>query len=587
MKRHLLIILAFLLCVGLQAQKKDKTVQASYARSSLTYLLLDFEGDKYENDIKRAFAQTEVASKYDDNNAFFVNRIVDAPYKRVEKEENMLGIGKKVQIGNADAQDQALLGAISESDMAANVIMNWWQIDAEGNFPKNMGESLIAKRGAYNAKDEDYNVAMAGKRGIAQLTSSGAVLINNSYFLFFDFYKVQSMKEYYDEMEARGLKLLRSKNGFKAEMSATLIKIRFDEEIESVFFDCVSDDGKLDREAFKEKMKSYPDHVQFITKVDVDTEGNQDNDLGDGVKKKTRDELFDELVETAVDKALFEICKAYEPFRVKASVIHKGSQIGAKIGKKEGVKGEQRYFVWRYQAKLDENGKLVDGTYKRKGVVRAKLVVDNRFSSLGDTDTTTFYQVAGGKVRDGYILQQRLDLGFGIAAGYRIGEIGGPNARLTYNASQLLNSLFDFPVTALKLYVDASFQKKEYATGLFDGSSKEDYLFMTIGAGLVKEFYFARNYSIGPYVGYALDWASLSEDGNDLKIYTGMINGGIRLAANVTYNVQLVGGVDYFMPMGKITVDDNGTKTEYDGDWTDIFKDREGLSFSFGLRYQF
>ncbi len=590
MKRHLLVILALVMCVGLQAQKKDKSMTDSYARNSLTYFLLDFEDDKYEADIQRAFLETGVATKYDDNNAFFNDRIIDAPYKRIERKDSkmgdMLGKMKKAKLTEADSIDQILLAAIQQTDYSAQVIYKWWGLDSDGSFPEDMNESLMAKRGAYNATDEDYNIAMAEKRGMSEITNAGAELINNSYLLFFNFFNVMSMDEYYDAQAEAGVKMDRTKNGYIGHVDAVLLKVKYDDEIVAHFEDCIGEDGKLDRAEFRKRIMEHPEHIHFITKVVAEADGSQDNELPEGVKKKTRDELFDQLVTQGVDNVLFAICRAYEPFRVKAPLIHKGKQIGAKIGKKEGVKREQRFFVWRYQADANDNGEVVDGYYKRKGVVRAKTVVDNKTCELGKTDTSTFYQVAGGKLRDGYILQERPDFGIGVALGYRLGEIGGIDARVTYGASQLLNQWFDFPITALKIYVDGNLQSKSYEANISGITGEEDFQFITLSIGLVKEFNFLRNYSIGPYIGYGMDLTSLSLTA-DYSLKTALVNGGLRFTANIVHNIQLMGTLDYYMPMGNAIVEVNGTELVTTAKWTDIFKDREGLSFSFGLRYQF
>ena len=69
-----------------------------------------------------------------------------------------------------------------------------------------------------------------------------------------------------------------------------------------------------------------------------------------------------------------------QAFRVKA-MISGVKPIAAKIGKKEGLKFDQRYFV--YENREKRNG---DVTSKRIGVVKSMKVVDNRNITTGQTE---------------------------------------------------------------------------------------------------------------------------------------------------------------------------------------------------------
>jgi len=63
---------------------------------------------------------------------------------------------------------------------------------------------------------------------------------------------------------------------------------------------------------------------------------------------------------------------------------------------------------------------------------------------------------------------------------------------------------------------------------------------------------------------------------------------GGRLGLNVVHNVQLVSGVNLYMPFGNasLKVGENEA-VEQDNGWTDFFEDRKGLNLYFGLKYLF
>src|SRR5690606_8729527 len=121
--------------------------------------------------------------------------------------------------------------------------------------------------------------------------------------------------------------------------------------------------------------------------------------LGKFIKQKSEEVLLTELVQKSYDEVLYSLEKGYEEFRVKTTV-HQTRPIRAKIGKKEGIKTDYRFFAYEYV--YNEKKNTVEPRFR--GVIRATSnIIDNRRVASGDMATTKFYQTAGRKIRAGYL----------------------------------------------------------------------------------------------------------------------------------------------------------------------------------------
>ncbi len=612
-----LVILAFIFSSSSFAQedskitkvkrKKTRLETENYSRSSLTYLLLDniAEKSKYKKDIEDAFENATVNTKFDDNNDFIDARIyeIKAPKKQLSEEKQTLNKGKSflkhltgIKLYQNDSMANVLNTVAMRDGIADELIYRWYGIDRNGTIHQE--KSVVTTRGFYNATDKDAEEAKIKKRGLASLEDQGADLIANSHILFLEFENVQSMKEYYAEQEKLGKQVKRNKNGYKGNLTAYLFRINFDTEYRTSFENAISEDQSFfDKQKYEQALKlaNNQNRFTFVAKVEVKADGTQPNPPREDTQKaasilkkyvkipkqKSKEELFAQLVKTGIDNALFEISRSYENFKTKSFVTMSSKKIGAKIGTKEGLKMEDRFFIWT----PIWNEKTASLTYKRKGVVRAKQPIDNVNTKLGETDTTLFYQIAGKKIDDGWVLQQANDLGMGLELGYKFGGFGGFTGRFEYNPSKILKQYVNFPIRDLKLWVEISLQSKEYDNAVID-NAKGKYSFMMYSIGLSKDFYFLRNYAITPFASYGAESASSDELLGKGSISTALISLGTRLSRNILYNLQIVGSVYYYIPTNVNISDYEGNTYTTPYLYSDFFDGRKGVSFSIGLRYQ-
>ena len=566
-------------------QVKKKGPADDYARSSISYLLLDFESDKYASYLTKAINTTSVPSKFDNNN--LSKKIIKAPYYHGET--------GSLTSKNAEKVRRALVA----ENYAVDVVKYWWKVQNDGSY----STQLIQKRGLYNASDQDVSEVDATKVGRAKLADSGIKLIGNSYVLALDYYEVTTMEDEYDEIDriarekakkdkTEFVPVKRVKNGFKGKLTAYLFKMNYTDTVQGYFDESFIDEKKLDVDKLNKIFNNVYSPVKLITISTVFVDGTQPNPgefLAPSVQK-TKDQLSVVMLNDGITKALSQIEKKIEAFRVKTPVTNV-DPIRAKIGKKESLTHERRYFVWQYVE--NAGGNVVA---RKKGVLRARKVADNRNNELGNTNESVFYQIGGGKITEGMTLQERKDAGIGFAAGY--GSTGVIIAG-DINVGQWAN----MPVKQLKLYGDVMFGSKEYSNvvvvPLSTMLAEGNYSQLKYSIGILKEYPFARNFHAGWSVGYTGETITWTEDelgpnydpdrsGEQLSAtgFTWGLKFGMNLASPSVQLIGAISGHHYGNATYKSGITDE-EDIQLETGWTDIFPDRSSIGFNLSLRINF
>jgi hypothetical protein len=302
--------------------------------------------------------------------------------------------------------------------------------------------------------------------------------------------------------------------------------------------------------------------------------------------QKTQEELMVVLVNNGITKALNSIEMRIEAFRVKTPVTNT-HPIRAKIGKKESLTHERRYFVWEYVG--DKNNNVVA---KKKGVIRARKVVDNRQDELGQTRESSFYQIGGGKISTGMTLQEAKDFGMGLSIG---GGTGGFAMSFDLNGFQYL----DMPVKQLKLYADLSVGSKELTPEFYPVLSSTfprttaDFKIFNFSIGILKEYPFMRNLHWAWYAGWggeSVSWDD-SKDLSESLSATGFQFGG-RFGINLgSPSFQLIGSFNKYTrgdATYMYTPKDGDQKTDEMGKkMSEMFKEKPSVSINLSIRLSF
>jgi len=593
----------FPLSINAQNQKIDA---GNYARISMTMLVLDY-GDSPYMEYFRKPGQLDIPDKFDDNNLTYT--LLPANFERSQIiDRNKVGTG--ITFGTKNQMNtsfiEPLFGLVKNYKVPNAIIAKEFNRQEDGSF--NM--DIIAQRGLYNANTTDYQKANATMRKEDALRDAGELLLNNSYILIFDFVEIKTMTEVYNAMDANSQKpVARTQNGYKANGNAYLYKIDFNDSVYNNFLLSMWVDASFEPTLKQERAELFNNNifpVKRIANLPFAVEALQYNaDQGVMAPKvqKTPDQLFEILVSKTNVEMVTNIEKLFSQFRVK-SQITSVRPIGVKIGTKEGLKLDQRYYV--YETQLDASGKEFS---KRMGVIRSKNIVENRFNisdKQGLFEPSLFYQTAGKKLSNmGMYVEQKNDWGFGLCLGYAMGNMGGANVSLEFNIMSVLNSAMNLKsgITALKIYIGAGLDLRSYESNylILQNIPNQNILFYKFEGGLAKDFYFARNFHIGPVIGVGLETAGLTEDYTDPNNNTSKYTletlygkAGLRFGFNIRHNVQLQITSGFILPMGTVTEDIrfenksiSGWPKDLTENWDEIFTDRQGVEFGGGLRLQF
>ncbi|MHC1703887.1 MAG: hypothetical protein AB9846_08265 [Tenuifilaceae bacterium] len=548
--RTLSVCFAFcIFTIGLFAQeaKPEQKIPSTYDRSSITFLLLDFPSDNHSGDVKGKINSIVFADKYYNNNVSYLT--LPASFSRTDLGAKITELVKK---------------SIEEKNIPKDIISKWYSRKDDGT----MSTELIEERGMFNATDAAFIKAQTTKRGNSMLMDYGNRLIERSYILVLDYKSVVNLKDVKDS----------KMKGWKSTVIGYLYKIDFNDEIQNAVYDSwiYEEDSPQVKAEKKQKFEQIKFPISFVTETSqliTASQAAEGTDLGKFLKQKSEDQLLSEMVQKGYDESLYFLEKKYEDFKVK-TMIYQTGPVRAKIGKKEGLKTDYRFFAYEYVY----NEKTNSTKQKFRGVIRAtSSIVDNRQVATGDMGTTKFYQTAGQKLRTGYLLQQRNDFGIEGALGYEIGEVGGIYARIDARLGRYIG------VKSLFLYLEGGAEMQDY--GIYEGIAFAHY-----GGGLAKGFMLTKNVEIRPYIGAGQEIAT-HEDFKDTAfedIKALYVKGGANVALNLKHNIQIFGGMGFYAFVSNAENKDGDTEKL----WTDIFIDedgneRSGASMLFGLRVGF
>lgn len=559
--RLVFVSFILLMCFTLPAQTPQ------YSRSALTVLLLD-AGDAAARPLTKLMDSLRIPDKFFDHQ--LTQKVLSLPDGR--RSIMMRDTAKKI------FTTSSLERYLTARRTANAIVAKWFSRRPDGTF----GVDLLSERGLYNATDNAALVATASKRGTAGLMDMGMGLVDKSYLIILDFPRLMTMAQMYERDSTPADQ--RIMNGFMGTMNAYVFKLDFNEQEAATFFEdlWVSEDNpdKANR------VKAFDNYNFKMKSVSVFSQEIAATQLNPGQKyapkqQRTDDQLLRSMLESGFSSVILKLEGAQDEFRVKA-MIHDVKPIAIKIGRKEGLRFDQRYFV--FENKQDRKGNI----YKsRRGVIRAMSVNDNRGVATGETKPSYFYQVAGGRIdAAGMFAEQKNSSGFNLMIGFSDGGLGGGNARMEVMISPILYEVFGGGkmrrgMTAWKIWAEGALN---YAAAEPQFVA-DDYLFYRGGFGLSKEIFLLRNLFVEPSAGYLFEQADPT--GDAAYYYTSQhLSFDLRLGLNITYRTQLMPALHYCIPVSAsyfLTKDAEPVKLKF----KDEFAGRTGAGFGLGLRFMF
>jgi len=402
MRKNILLILAWLICLPSMAQKKQID-DANYRRSSLHLVLITTDDpilkepvvmnswdnypfpDKYNShsiSLKKFSAGKPGVSFFE-----FATKYVSGEYRL----PNSIIALKKIQEDTDNkAYTKALIEKIQEKiqeeKIAHQLLEKWFKIQPDGTCSMD----LIKERGCYNATEMQALEASKTQRGRVLLEDAGEELIGNTFIQFckLDFYENEPIERFrlmianaiitlatageIKESAAAKIAYDVRKDGYSARAQAMLYKLNWNDSIMAEFYNCWIDENKLDYEKFQ----SLPFNM-----VLVGTDVSTSSAIAPFGLKLDEKKLINLTVVRNIDK-LFAVMQAkYEVFKPKFPVLT-NPPLTAAFGMKEGLKGGEQFelleTIW--------NEKTNKREYKRIGIVKVnkKQIWDNRYNA-GET----------------------------------------------------------------------------------------------------------------------------------------------------------------------------------------------------------
>ena len=480
-------------------------------RNAISLIQISYD-DHYTTDLNHIFSGMRLEERYDINNI---------PTKSIYASGERIHISKNEK-REAPDRTQQITQYLNEQNIGLEIISYLFNRDKQSG---RMNAERLHERGAYNASDENVLESMATKRGISEIYDAGFKLINNSYIFIFDFTNIQ----YKYEKES-------SKDDgdyyWSMTPAAYLFKIEWNEDLQKQLFDYWIDNDTPENEINDKKkafehicvpVKFLSRKVKYSCRVSTGIE-EQNRKVAEGKKRKysnqqLKDNAFVNMVFNTADYLGEELVNQHESFQISNS-LYAVHPLRAKIGKKESVNVNDLYYVYENVLQADGNTKPI-----RKGVIRAtKYITDNRIVATGNSGTTEFYQIAGGKLEEGMTLKEKRNFCASFDLGYRYGKLDGVYAgfSLFLYGSRVMNHNFMLEATVWK---NAATVSLDYGFGPR-----------------------CNNFDIFPYVGIGLDNFFTNEEEQELglkKNLAWIAKGGLRFNLNIYYPVQLFGAAEY------------------------------------------
>nr|WP_321407209.1 PEGA domain-containing protein [uncultured Carboxylicivirga sp.] len=375
----------------------DETLK--YRRSSLYTLMTHDPSRMHEQVVLDAFGNSELSDNFDEHNI--------GPY--------LIKTSAKVK-----DQTEIITNYLNQKGVARDLVATWFNRQEDGTFDM----SLITDRGEYDATVFDANLAQNTARGEAILADAGEELIGKTFVVVHDFNFTNKEEvaskakkglafagqiaeiagvDYAETVGAlAGEALGIAGKGYVVKTRTYLFRLDWNEEVAHHFYkNHWMQHGKYDAQKAEAFEKSDVYKLRY-----VGSEVAWGDVQSSTLSGKTNDWLIEKATVKAIDKALVNLQREFEEFRVKTPLVS-SEPLKAKIGMKEGLEKGDKFEV--LEQVQDEKGRTI---YKRKGIITVdkNRIWDNRFAATednpdADNDPFTYFK-GSGKFYAGMLIRQ-------------------------------------------------------------------------------------------------------------------------------------------------------------------------------------
>lgn len=357
------------------------------------------------------------------------------------------------------------------------VVARWFSRDSLGN----MNIRLWEERAHYSANDEHINQSL--NSSVSRISTLGEDLMKKSYIVVYDMGDIESYEDIYNEMDrAKKIKekyldiefkpVKREKEGYRVSYTRHIYKLNFDENVSNTFYEKYWLDESIttNREQIKNQWQtaSFPLIKQHVSSgiIEQSQPGFEEYWATVKISKKRRskEDMLKSLGNNNLNGSLSALKKVIKDFQLKTSVFN-AYPITAKIGTKEGIKLNKRWFI--YEIHLDDEGHQI---MKRSGWARATSIGDNKGVATGKSPTSTFRQAGGKEAYSGMLMQPK----YGGAASFNLGY------GLVTSDQSTAGFVFDMDFRIGNL------AKGDFGRGIYVGLATTSNAFRNINTGEIK-----------------------------------------------------------------------------------------------------
>ena len=484
MKKYYLIISAVLLIsFSGFSQELDKFKVST--RQNVTWLLSEYK-DTYQNEVNNAIDvnQWNMSSKMDNTQIY--NKILK-------------GSGSFIDL-------------LNEKKIANAVFLNLLLKDGQITF------DIIKDKVKNNMTDADameFSATSVGVEGSAERKFFTSVLQSN-YIAVATVRSVVTQDSKYDDTDRKNYNrakreandpkiknkyqyrpVVRNKTGYHATLYVTLYKIVLDSEASIMAFEEAIFGGETEKtnQQMMDALIDYPfvlkkenNGISYVKATELKTIASQRGyDTSYYFKKMLKPSNFKNTLTTA--------SRNIDAFKTRAPIFNTKPNIQVKIGTKEDLKTNKRFYV--YERVQSKNGKI---KAKKRGTIRVKgKPANNKGVARGNTIPSNFYQISGKKLDKGMLVEENNNtMSFGLK--YRLTG----NKQISFGADYLV------PITSTKLYASMGLESNDLTSPYNNPTQKIKTT--RISGGVTKDLHFGRNFFLGLSLGAAMEISKAEDD---------------------------------------------------------------------------
>ena len=620
------LVLGYLPSISQDSSQQPQKVETKFFRPAITSVFAEPAIDRRREAelVIDAFSKMQPEKRFDDHRINLVKVPLSRPEppKEPSPEEKLTnpGVNKAYQEALVKYQKDVAQSLLDAATVSSNqIIGKWWSRDKDGN----MSDRLILQRGQFTANDAQVLSDRASE--VSRIGNLGYQLLGRSYVLLYDVSDIKTQEEIYDEMDksrretAEASKgkikyepVKRDMEGYRVSLSAHLFKVIWNDSVQNRFFNDYYLDAS-EKSGRENKIRAFDNAkfgLQYVGGYSASSGGTQLKNPPANVKKRSMEELLVDRIDDAQESVIKAATKQVDDFKIKVTVFQDYPTM-AKVGTKEGLYYDERFFVFEIQEDANKNQ-----IKKRQGVVRVKQIADNDTIASGESPSSQFQQQGGKKIYSGMLMEMREDIGAGLMVGIGTGGnlAGGLNLSFDYRLTSILKD--QKALRGVRLGIQASFSPGKYDLEISDvvgGDSFNDNVSGSgtlIGFTLGKEMYFSKRgvVYLFPELGYAIGSLSVSKvDGEKVKDFFGFekltsldfsadkgsifanLGLGINLSPRVSLNFKFMLGPNFKSFTAKDQEDGDTKYTAYARPASTIsnLDPSKASGLIFGLRFRF